>query len=79
MKKIIFSIIIVLLFIFLFPFRTQMRDGGTVHYNAILYDVYKVNRINPDIEADKNITGTVIEILGFEVYNSTDPRIDIHK
>lgn len=67
MKKILFTIILIV-FISLIPIRFQYKDGGTVEYRALLYSVKNVHRINPD-QHDDYIEGTVVKVLGFEVYN----------
>lgn len=83
MKKILIVIVVLLLAVLLIPTRMQMRDGGTVKYDAILYDVYNVHRIKPVADTSENevdyITGVVVEVLGIELINTTDPHIDIHK
>ena len=80
MKKVFVIILIVVLALLLIPERGQMKDGGTVVYNAVLYDVYLLHRINPAIDSDQAefITGTVVYVFGFEIFNNTEPYIDIH-
>ena len=77
MKKFILALIIIVLLICLVPFRAQFKDGGSVHYNAILYDVYVVRSLygDPDIEM-KRVEGFIIEIFGIQVFNNTNPHID---
>lgn len=79
MKKVLVTILVIVLALLLIPIRGQMKDGGTVVYNAVLYDVYILHRINPDIDTDQPafITGTVVYLLGFEIFNNTNPHIDI--
>ena len=83
MKKILIVIVVLLLAVLLIPTRMQMRDGGTVQYDAIIYDVYNVHRIksvdDPSEKEVDYITGVVVEVLGVELINTTNPRIDIHK
>lgn len=76
-KKIILIIIIV--FVFLFPIRSsQLKDGGTVEYKALLYKVSKVHSLTSIEEMEKEgkvkpyDEGIIIEILGFELYNSVN-------
>ncbi len=75
-KKIIIATIIVILLILLFPIRNQLKDGGTVEYKAILYKVSKVKKLISIEEMEKEgkikefDKGLIIEILGFEIYNS---------
>ena len=78
MKKALIVICILVALILLFPIRLQMKDGGTVVYNAILYDVYDVHRIKPVENPSPDgtyeteyIEGIIIEILGVEVFNNT--------
>ena len=75
MKKFILALIIIVLLICLVPFRAQFKDGGSVHYNAILYDVYDVHSGPINSEWDY-IEGVIIEIFGIQVYNNTNPHID---
>lgn len=83
MKKIIIVTIILLVMLVLIPIPSKMKDGGTTHYNAILYDVYDMHRIttpddyNDAIVGNEYIEGTIIKILGFEVYNNTNPHIEV--
>ncbi len=65
-KKLIIGLIItVLLIILLFPVRLVYRDGGTVHYKAILYDVTKYH-----IGVGEYTAGWNVKILGIEVYEN---------
>ena len=47
MKKAIFILLVLVALVLLFPIRGQFKDGGTILYNAILYDVYDVHAIKP--------------------------------
>ena len=83
MKKTIIIISSLVLLLLLFPFPSKMRDGGTTHYNAILYDVYDIHRLKPvddpsdDGDCDTEyIEGVIVEVLGFSVFNNTDPHIE---
>lgn len=77
MKKAIVIVCILIALLLLIPFPAKLKDGGTVHYNAILYDVYDVHRIKP-VEnplADgtfetEYLEGIIIEILGVEIFNN---------
>lgn len=67
----------------LIPIPSKMKDGGTVHYNAILYDVYDIHRLttpddfNDAVIGNEYIEGIIIEIFGFEVFNNTNPHIKV--
>lgn len=75
-KKIIIVVVVIVLLVLLFPIRNQLRDGGTVEYKALLYKVSKVHRLITieEMEQEGKIKeyddGIIIELLGFEVYNS---------
>ena len=76
MKKALVIILVIALFILLFPMRSQAKDGGTVRYQAILYTVSDMHQIT-DIQnedgtfAEGYTVGIVIEILGVEIFNNT--------
>lgn len=74
-KKVIIGICIVLAIILLTPIPMRLKDGGTVVYNAILYQVEDVHRIRIDPESATNgdyLQGTIVKILGIEVYNNVE-------
>ena len=84
MKKKIFIILCIIFTLLLIPIPSKMKDGGTIKYGAILYSVYEVHRIKPvDIPIvdgtyeTEYIKGTVIKIFGYEVFNNTDPHIEV--
>lgn len=66
MKKRIKAIIIIIMCaIFLIPFPSWYKDGGTVEYNAILYSIRKVH----SIQAKGYDIGTQVRILFWTVYD----------
>lgn len=72
-KKIIIAAIIIITFVLLFPVKSQLKDGGTVEYRALLYKISKVHRLVliEDMEKKKQYDdGIIIEILGVEVFNN---------
>ena len=69
MKKAIVILLVLVAFILLFPVRMQVKDGGSVHYTAALYQVKDVNQFS-DQEGKDFDEGIIIEILGFEVFNN---------
>ncbi len=70
MKKIIISFsLIVLAAVLLIPTTMYADDGGSVKYQAVLYSVYDVHRIDP--EKDNGFKeGTIVEIFGIEIFNN---------
>ena len=72
-KKVIIGLCILLVIILLIPIPMRLKDGGTVVYNAILYQVEDVRRIDPESTSeDDYLEGTIIKILGIEVYNDVE-------
>lgn len=75
-NKIITAVILLLLVVLLFPIRTQLKDGGTVQYTAVLYRVSKVHRLISVEEAEQEgkvkefDEGITVELLGFEIFNN---------
>ncbi|MEG0913560.1 MAG: hypothetical protein RSD35_06930 [Oscillospiraceae bacterium] len=72
-KKIITVIIIVIALILLIPIPMRLKDGGTVEYKSLLYKISDVHSLAlmQDMENGKEYNeGIIIEILGFEIYNS---------
>lgn len=68
-KKVIIVMAIVVLLILLVPIPMHLRDGGTVEYKALLYKVSKVHKLTGDLEKMYE-DGTIIEILGMEIFNN---------
>lgn len=69
-KKTIAIICVVLAVILLIPIPLRLKDGGTVKYQAVIYSVSKVHRLAP-IEAENEYEeGTIVKILGIELFNN---------
>lgn len=65
-KKLIIGLIIAfLLVILLFPVRIVYRDGGTVCYKAVLYEVTKYH-----IGIGEYTAGWNVKIFGIEIYEN---------
>lgn len=75
-KKIITAVVILALVVLFFPIRTQLKDGGTVRYTAVLYRVSKVHRLISieKMEREGKVKefddGITVELLGFEIFNN---------
>lgn len=51
----------------------NLKGGGTVVYNAILYQIEDVHRIDPEAASENDhLEGTIVKILGIEVYNDVE-------
>ena len=70
-KAVVIIVSIVIMAILLIPVPIHLKDGGTVVYQAILYSVSDVHSLNPD-KPDGYDDGTIIKILGIEVYNNVE-------
>ena len=72
-KKVMIGICILLVIVLLIPIPMRLKDGGTVVYNAILYRVEAVHRMDPEAtSADDYLEGAIVKILGIEVYNDVE-------
>lgn len=75
MKKKTVAVIIAILVLtaLLFPIRMNLKDGGSVRYKALAYEVTKIHRLAPDAGGEKPfIEGLEIKILGMTVYQETN-------
>ncbi len=72
-KKILVWILAIALIVLLIPVPMRLKDGGTVVYKSVLYSIEDVHRLNPDMESVAQYSeGTVIKILGMEIFNNVD-------
>lgn len=72
-KKIIIIAIVLLLVILLTPIRMNLKDGGSVRYKSLVYEVTKIHQLAPEVEGVKPyIDGFEIKILGMTVYKETN-------
>lgn len=77
MKKKFFVVIaiIVVLVILLTPVRMNLKDGGSVRYKALVYEVTKIHQLSPEVDGVKPyIDGFEIKILGMTVYRETNEQ-----
>lgn len=75
MKKKIFAVvaIVVVLIILLTPIRMNLKDGGSVRYKSLVYEVTKIHQLAPDVDDIKPyIDGLEVKILGMTVYRETN-------
>ena len=72
-KKVVTGICILLAIVLLIPIPMRLKDGGTVVYHAVLYQVEDVHRLGAvDTAGDEYLEGMIVRILGMEVYNSVE-------
>ncbi|MDD6212475.1 MAG: hypothetical protein PUB22_04955 [Clostridiales bacterium] len=75
MKKKTFAVIaiIIVLVILLTPIRMNLKDGGSVRYKSLVYEITKIHQIAPDVDGVKPyIDGFEVKILGMTVYRETN-------
>lgn len=75
MKRKTFAIlaIIVILLILLTPIRMNLKDGGSVSYKSLVYEVTKIHQYDPEFDDVKPyIDGIEIKILGMRIYRETN-------
>lgn len=76
-KKVLIAVIVIIGLVLLFPIPQRLKDGGSIRYAALLYQITDVHRINPDIESDEPyLEGIEIEILGAKVFSNITGRAD---
>ncbi len=73
-KKAITIIVIIVLLILLFPVKYRVKDGGSIVYKSIVYEITKVHRLH-DIDGIEK--GWEIKILGKQIYKKTTIEVDI--
>ena len=66
MKK---KLVFIALLILLFPIPMRLRDGGTVVYKSLLYQVYDVNSLNEWCSSGYS-EGIIVELFGKRVYEN---------
>lgn len=70
-KKLLIGFCVFLAIVCLLPRRIHLEDGGTVVHKAILYQIADVHSIGGNDPANgEYLEGTIIKILGMEVYNN---------
>lgn len=69
----VIAVIIVALVILLTPIRMDLKDGGSVRYKSLIYEVTKIHKLSPDVDGVKPyIDGFEVKILGITIYRETD-------
>lgn len=72
-KKVMIGICVLLAIVLLVPIPMRLKNGGTVAYHAVLYQVEDVHRLGAvDTAGDEYLEGMIVRILGMEVYNSVE-------
>lgn len=72
-KRIAIIAIIAVLVILLTPIRMSLKDGGSVMYKSLVYEVTKIHQLAPEIDSVKPyIEGFEIKVFGMTIYRETD-------
>ena len=74
-KKIIILIIVIIALILLFPIPMRLKDGGSIRFQALLYNVTIYHKLNHQVESGY-VDGIGIEILGADVLNTVDKKVE---
>ena len=74
-KKVLIVLIIIAL-ILLFPVPMRLKDGGSIRFQALLYNVTIYHKLNHQVE-DGYVEGIGVEILGLEIINTTN-KVETH-
>ena len=73
-KRIGFILLLIVLLILFVPVRIQYKDGGSVEYKAILYQVIDVKKLNESSTTGYE-EGIIIKIFGLEVFNNVEYEV----
>lgn len=73
-KKAIFVIAAILIMaILLAPVRMRLKDGGSIRYKSLIYEVTKIHQLAPEADGIKpHIGGLEVKIFGMTVYRETN-------
>ncbi|MBQ1812675.1 MAG: hypothetical protein II119_01835 [Bacilli bacterium] len=72
MKKIILSIVVVLIILLIIPIGIiRLKDGGSTIYKGLIYNITKVHALNENIPGGYE-KGLRVEIFGMQIYNKTN-------
>ena len=75
MNKKAISIIaaVLIMAVLLTPVRMRLKDGGSVRYKSLVYEVTKIHRLAPEAEGVRPfIDGLEVKIFGMTVYRETN-------
>ena len=75
MKKKHYAVIAIIfvIVILLTPIRMNLKDGGSVRYKSLIYEITKIHQLVPETDAVKPyIDGVEVKILGIIIYRETN-------
>ena len=65
--KVLRVVAVLFLILGLIPIKLHYKDGGSVCYKAVLYEVTKWHQLSDDLDGHKD--GLQIKILGLVIYD----------
>lgn len=68
-KKTKVIIVVLILLVLLIPIPTRYKDGGSVRYRAVLYDVTKYHQIDLEFKTGFR-EGWTIKVFGISVFDN---------
>ena len=72
-KRTAVIIAVALVVILMIPVRMNLKDGGSVRYKALLYEVTKIHQLTPEADGVKPyIDGFEVKLFGLTVYRETN-------
>lgn len=71
-KTFVIALVFVVLLILLTPIRVSLKDGGSVRYKSLVYEVTKIHQLAPVDGVKPFIDGVEVKILGMKVYRETN-------
>ncbi len=72
-KKLAVVAMVIVFVVLLTPVRMNLKDGGSVRYKSLVYEVTKIHQHTPNFDGVKPyIDGFEIKILGITVFRETN-------
>ncbi len=70
-KRVLAAAMIVVLLVLLTPIPIRWKDGGSVSFKSLVYEVTKIHQLPSNLD-DPYIEGLEVKILGITVYRETN-------
>lgn len=68
-KKLATFLVIAIIVVLLFPIRMNLKDGGSVRYKSLVYEITKIHQFSPDLDGVKPyVVGLEINFFGMTIY-----------
>lgn len=68
-KKLATFLVISIIVVLLFPIRMNLKDGGSVRYKSLVYEITKIHQFSPDLDGVKPyVVGLEINFFGMTIY-----------